>query len=156
MTSAKSTGQLLPTASEGHAPPSTEQARIWYHFLLCTLPPLHCERFPCWIIATLFAPLSFLSLTHTQFLGGRGTLAKCRDNSQHGSWWEIEHYNGVTNLHSRESFGPLTQVAGKITSLPPEHRLSKMPLKITLRWHAETFFLITEMGRVLIVLKSFI
>lgn len=116
----------------------TEQARIWYHLQPCTLPPLRCVTFPCWIIATLFAPTTppssrfSPSHTHTHNVwvgwGGGGTLAKCHDNSQHGSWWEIECYNGVTNLHSCESFGPLTWVAGKITSLPPKHSFSEMPL----------------------------
>lgn len=46
---------------QGH---QTEQPRIWYHFQPCTLPPLHFERFPCWIIATLFAPPSPISLPH--------------------------------------------------------------------------------------------
>lgn len=82
------------------------------------LPPLHCVRFPSWIIATLFSPAASVFTYILGGTGGRGASAKCRDNPQHGSWWETERHNGVTNLHCCESFRLLTWVAGKITSLP--------------------------------------
>lgn len=116
----------------GHAGPSN-----WATQNLISFPALHPSPFTLWEIPLLnnshsvCPPISHFSAsqthTHSFWVGGGGTPTKCRDNSQHGSWWEIECYNGVTNLHSRESSGPLTWVTDQITSLPPKHSFSEMP-----------------------------
>lgn len=87
---------------------------------------------------------------HSVWVGWEGTSAKCRDRSQHGSWWEIERYNGVTNPHSCESFGPLTPVASAITSLPPPKNLNSAKCSFTLPWSCmlRLLFLVTIMRRV--------
>lgn len=51
----------------------------------------------------------------------------------------MERYNGVTNRHRCESFGLLTRVAGRITSLPRTKK-GFVVLEDGVKRHAGIFF----------------